>query len=322
MLLLAVAASLPLGPRTAAAASAAPPIVPGFERFFSGDKADVAKGGQLLLGELNCVSCHQPGDAPLSRKQAPVLDNVAGRTRVSYLKKFLSDPQAIKPGTTMPNLFADDREKAAKVEALVHFLATTGSLKLTRPDPKIVGLGKDIFHKVGCVACHGPRDDKGQELKTTSVVVPLGDLAVKYSILSLATFLEQPHQVRPSGRMPQIVAGKDAKDVATYLLQAAKVDEQARGSTTYAYYEGTWDKVPDFAKLKPNATGSSGAFSLGVAKRGDNYAIKFEGFFKIDRDGEYKFSVNSDDGSKLYVDGQQVVDNDGVHPPHGGQRVG
>ena len=32
------------------------PIVPGFQRFFSDDKADKAQGGQLLLGELNCTS--------------------------------------------------------------------------------------------------------------------------------------------------------------------------------------------------------------------------------------------------------------------------
>ncbi len=31
--------------------------------------------------------------------------------------------------------------------------------------------------------------------------------------------------------------------------------------------------------------------------------------------GEYKFKVNSDDGSKLSVDGTLVVDNDGLHPP-------
>src|SRR5437764_644106 len=88
-----------------AVACAAPltahPIVPGFERF-----PDNPAGGQLLLGELNCVSCHAADGN--GKKQAPVLDTVGARARVSYLKKFLADPHAVKPGTTMPNLFAGD----------------------------------------------------------------------------------------------------------------------------------------------------------------------------------------------------------------------
>lgn len=63
--------------------SAAPPshpIVPGYERFHTGEKSDLARGGQLLLGELNCTSCHQGGDG-IQRRQAPVLDNVALRVR-------------------------------------------------------------------------------------------------------------------------------------------------------------------------------------------------------------------------------------------------
>ncbi len=112
------------------------PIVPGFERFHAGG-TDAVKGGRLLLGELNCTSCHQPESGPDSqRKQAPILDGVGNRVRRSYLRKFLNDPHAIKPGTTMPNLFAalPEAERGPKIEALVHFLASTGTLKQGRPD--------------------------------------------------------------------------------------------------------------------------------------------------------------------------------------------
>src|SRR5207244_11897528 len=82
-------------------------VGPGFERFFPGPRADAVKGGQLLLGELNCTSCHRPDaahEAVLLRRQAPVLDGLGGRVRRSFLKKFLADPQAVKPGTAMPNV--------------------------------------------------------------------------------------------------------------------------------------------------------------------------------------------------------------------------
>ncbi|MCE9529737.1 MAG: hypothetical protein K8T89_01140, partial [Planctomycetes bacterium] len=54
---------------SANAADAPHPVVAGFERFYTTEKADLAQGGQLLLGELNCVSCHQPEGTP-SKKQA------------------------------------------------------------------------------------------------------------------------------------------------------------------------------------------------------------------------------------------------------------
>src|SRR5579885_3374154 len=280
-LVLALLTPLLLPPaRGLADSGPAPPIVPGFVRSFTGPKADSVRGGQLLLTELNCVSCHQPTDPSLGRKQAPVLDQVAGRVRVGWLKKFLADPQAAKPGTTMPNLFAADPDRAAKVEALVHFLASTGSLRHDRLDVKAVASGRDLFHRVGCVACHGPRDAAGHAEKAPPDGVPLGDLQAKYTVGSLAAFLESPHQTRPSGRMPRLLAGKEARDVASYLLQGVKADV-ARGSTRFAYYEGAWDRLPDLDKLKPLATGVGGAFDLGAARRGDNYALRFEGYFKV-----------------------------------------
>lgn len=316
MLLLTLVTCVLSGSRAQGEGPASHPIVLGFERFYTGEQSDAGKGGQLLLGELNCVSCHQPADASLARKQAPVLDHVASRVRVGYLKKYLLDPQACKPGTTMPNLFTDDPEKGPKVEALVHFLAATGGIKQLKPDAKSIALGKDLYAKVGCVVCHGPRNGAGLAEKTTSIIVPLGDLQAKYSIASLSAFLENPHQVRPSGRMPQVVPAKEAKDIANYLLQGIKVDFSAsKGATSYAYYEGSWDKVPNFDKLKPKASGTASAFDLSVARRSNDFAIKFEGVFRIEREGNYRFTLNSDDGSKMYIDGQQVVDNDGIHSP-------
>src|SRR5262249_11613735 len=136
-----------------AALQAAPapdhPVVPGFERFHAGPKAD-ARGGRLLLAELGCVRCHDPGEVKLPARQGPNLHGVATRVRVGYLKKLLADPQAAKPGTTMPHLLAADPDKAVKVEALVHFLASTGTLLRQRPTLKSIAAGRDLYHKVGC----------------------------------------------------------------------------------------------------------------------------------------------------------------------------
>lgn len=293
----------------------ASPVVPGFTRFHAGQPD--AAGGQLLLGELNCISCHQPpGPASVARKQAPILDNVGGRVRLGHLRKFLNDPQAAKPGTTMPNVLAGDPQREKKVEALVQFLASTGGLRQERPDSKSIAPGRDLYQKVGCVACHGTRDAAGNADKVFPTSVPLGDLKTKYTIASLATFLENPHSIRPSGRMPRLLNAKEAREMANYLLQGITVDlGGGKGATLFSYYEGSWDKIPDFDKLKPKATGTAPGLDVGVAKRNNDFAIKFEGFLKLDREANYTFVLTSDDGGKIWVDGKVVVDHDGIHPP-------
>ncbi len=49
----------------------------------------------------------------------------------------------------------------------------------------------------------------------------------------------------------------------------------------------------------------------------EDFAIRFRGELAIDTPGNYIFGLLSDDGSRLYIDGTLVVDNDGIHPPMG-----
>jgi hypothetical protein len=45
-----------------------------------------------------------------------------------------------------------------------------------------------------------------------------------------------------------------------------------------------------------------------------NFYVKWAGSVKIEKAGKYKFFVESDDGSRLFIDGKQVLDNNGSHP--------
>lgn len=45
----------------------------------------------------------------------------------------------------------------------------------------------------------------------------------------------------------------------------------------------------------------------------DNIGLVFTGFISVPEDGVYTFSLYSDDGSQLFVDGELVVDSDGMH---------
>lgn len=51
----------------------------------------------------------------------------------------------------------------------------------------------------------------------------------------------------------------------------------------------------------------------GVTKRYEWFAIDYSGKFWIEHPGLYRFRLISDDGAMLYIDGQLVADNDGIH---------
>jgi len=53
----------------------------------------------------------------------------------------------------------------------------------------------------------------------------------------------------------------------------------------------------------------------GIEQRFEWFAIRYAGTFRTAEAGEYDFHISSDDGARLVIDGQLVVDNDGQHPP-------
>ncbi len=81
----------------------------------------------------------------------------------------------------------------------------------------------------------------------------------------------------------------------------------------YAYYEGTWDNIPDFNGLIAEDTGIITTINLDNAVSADYFGFTFDGYINISTDGAYTFYTQSDDGSSLWIDGNQVVNNDGLH---------
>lgn len=81
----------------------------------------------------------------------------------------------------------------------------------------------------------------------------------------------------------------------------------------YLYYEGTWDRLPIFSTLASAKAGVVDNFTLDVRLRDDNFALLFNGLIDIQSDGEYTFYTKSDDGSRLWIGNNHVVNNDGLH---------
>jgi alpha-L-fucosidase len=94
--------------------------------------------------------------------------------------------------------------------------------------------------------------------------------------------------------------------------QALKTGDPKPG-IQFSYYEGDWDSLPDFAQMTPLKTGITNNFNLSEKINGDYYGFVYDGFIQVSQDGIYGFMTDSDDGSQLFIDGNLVVDNDGLH---------
>ena len=53
--------------------------------------------------------------------------------------------------------------------------------------------------------------------------------------------------------------------------------------------------------------------SINDTLRRENSGLMYDGFIKIPADGMYIFYLSSDDGSKLLIDKEVVINNDGLH---------
>lgn len=81
----------------------------------------------------------------------------------------------------------------------------------------------------------------------------------------------------------------------------------------YKIYEGQWNKLPDFNSLTPVRSGVIKEFVLPENIPATNVGVVYEGYLKVDQDGIYEFSITSDDGSRIEIDGESVAINDGLH---------
>ncbi len=97
------------------------------------------------------------------------------------------------------------------------------------------------------------------------------------------------------------------------ILPAVDPASSLNNGIGYKYYEGRWPKVPDFTKLTPAKSGTQNDISLSNKGRDEYFAMEFEGYINIPQDGMYLFSIGSDDGSILIIDGKETIDNDGMH---------
>jgi predicted alpha/beta superfamily hydrolase len=81
----------------------------------------------------------------------------------------------------------------------------------------------------------------------------------------------------------------------------------------YTYYEGVWDSLPDFSKLKAIKKGITETLDLKMALKKDSFGFVYEGYLHITDKALYNIWMTSDDGAKLYFNNKLLLNNNGLH---------
>lgn len=115
----------------------------------------------------------------------------------------------------------------------------------------------------------------------------------------------------PQGAGDILATGWFEKYLETYPARAATGTVPG---LSVGYYEGEFQALPDF-KAKPISETTTPSVVLPPTARQEMFALRYAGWIKIPKTGAYRFHLNSDDGSKLYLDDSLVIDNNGAHTP-------
>jgi alpha-L-fucosidase len=108
--------------------------------------------------------------------------------------------------------------------------------------------------------------------------------------------------------------------VAQFRRVAPSLAASQRGAMSgleCVVYLGDFERLPDFEHELPATRLVEPAPRLPADYRKEHEARRYTGFVDLPSSEAWVFTLESDDGSQLWIDGQQVVDHDGLHGPSG-----
>ena len=81
----------------------------------------------------------------------------------------------------------------------------------------------------------------------------------------------------------------------------------------YDYFERFFVTTADLDVCKPLSSGLIDQFSIKNAPRENYYGYRYHGYIDVPKDGIYCFYLISNDGSRLFIDGKELIENDANH---------
>ena len=110
--------------------------------------------------------------------------------------------------------------------------------------------------------------------------------------------------------MPSIAISYDFRKA---VLSEPVGNLKVKQGLAYDYFERFFVNADDMDDFTPVSTGFINQFTIKNATRTTYYGYRYSGYIRVPKDGIYNFSLISNDGSKLYIDGAELIENDANH---------
>jgi hypothetical protein len=141
------------------------------------------------------------------------------------------------------------------------------------------------------------------------------DEAAKATSMALENAKEAVHQYRKVVKSKDLATYRAAARRARLAMIQADPKGPLRPGLRFRYYETgalrRW-RAPRAGEVRKFGVIATPTLEID-GRRQDNFAVIYEGYIRIPKDGIYAFSTLSDDGSALWLNGERIVDNDGRH---------
>ncbi len=105
-----------------------------------------------IVRKYQCVTCHTITDQ--GGTVGPVLNLVGQRRSEDWLRRWLEDPNAVKPGTKMPRFPFEEGELEATAGYLLRMKRALSTEEILVGDGSPVDKGRALFEDYDCYACH------------------------------------------------------------------------------------------------------------------------------------------------------------------------
>lgn len=176
------------------------------------------------------------------------------------------------------------------------------------------------------IVYRAPRIDAAADIFVNPLEVKLAGgagLALHYTLDGSPPDARSPRYERPlelaQSTLVRAVGVHDGRVVTSVVernfsraaLAPALNAEGAAPGLRRELFSGEWERLPDFSALAPRAVDV--VDTIAVPAREERVGARLAGLITVEHDDVYEFALTSDDGSRLWIDGALVVDNDGLH---------
>jgi hypothetical protein len=86
-----------------------------------------------------------------------------------------------------------------------------------------------------------------------------------------------------------------------------------KSGLAYDYFERFFVTTDNLDLVERVSAGITGNFNISDKKRGNYFGFHFSGYIQVPKDGLYALYLKPNDYSRLYIDGQELIENDANH---------